>query len=320
MAEVKASLVVTVLNEERSIESFLDSVAQQTLKPNEFIVVDGGSVDWTVEKLGKSKVKAIIIVKDGANRSVGRNIGVQNAKNEIIAVTDAGCLLDKNWFSEITKPFLNENVDVVSGYYLPKSDTIFQKCLAPFVCVMPSEIEKRMKKKNFEFLPSSRSFAFRKVVWGKVGGYPEEMNFCEDLVFDQKIKQSGFKFHFSRKAIVFWPQRKNLKAAFRQFFNYASGDGQVFFSHYQTHSLKISLVFLRYFFFVFLFFLGWWFNEVREILFWLFILYLGWAVAKNYRHVKDWRAFYWLPIIQITSDIAIISGVINGLLKIKLND
>jgi len=314
---MKVSLVVTVLNEERSIDSFLDSVAGQTLKPDEFIVVDGGSVDWTVEKLEKSKLKATVIVKDGANRSVGRNTGVEYAKNEVIVITDAGCILDKDWLSEIAKPFADKSVHVVSGYYLPKTETIFQKCVAPFFCVMPEEIKERVKKKDFEFLPSSRSFAFRKTVWGKVGGYPENMNFCEDLVFDQKIKKEGFKIHFAPKAVVYWPQRKNLTSVFKQFFNYATGDGQVFFSPYQTHSRKISLLFLRFFILFILFVLSFWSVTLWFVLLGAFIFYLIWAILKNYRYAESPWGFYYLPLIQITADMAVTAGAIKGILSKK---
>lgn len=309
---MKVSLVVTVLNEEKSIDSFLCSVAEQTLKPDEFIVVDGGSVDWTVEKLEESKVKSTVIIKKGANRSLGRNIGIEYAKNEIIAVTDAGCILDKNWLWEITKPF-NENVNVVSGYYLPKTETIFQKCVAPYFCVMPEEIKERMKDKHFQFLASSRSFAFKKSVWSKVGGYPENMNYCEDLVFDQKIRLSGFKFLFAPKAIVYWPQQKNLVNVFKQFFNYANGDGQVFNSPFQTHSIKISLLFLRFVVFLFLFILSFWSIILWGIFVFSSILYITFAILKNYRYVKNFSAFFYLPVIQIIADVAVVAGALKGI-------
>ena len=34
------------------------------------------------------------------------------------------------------------------------------------------------------FLPSSRSVAFRREVFDRTGGYPEWLDYCEDLLFD----------------------------------------------------------------------------------------------------------------------------------------
>jgi len=312
---MKVTLIVTVLNEEKSIDAFLESVANQTRKPDEFIVVDGGSVDWTVDKLYKSKVEAIVIIQKDASRSEGRNFGIERAKNEIIAVTDAGCILDKNWLLEITKPFEDENVNAVSGYFLPKTENVFQKCIAPFFCLMPEKLEKELKKKDFEFLPSSRSVAFKKSVWRKSGGYPENLNYCEDLAFDQKIKKEGYKFYFVKSAVVYWPQRKNLKAVFMQFYNYAVGDGQVFFSSLQTHSFKILTIFLRYFYFFAVLILSFKYKSTIVWLPVLIVLYLLWAILKRYRFVKDLKAVFWLPVLQITSDLAVMGGTIKGITR-----
>lgn len=311
---MKISLVVTVLNEEKTIEKFLDSIARQSLKPDEVIIVDGGSTDWTVNKLVRPDLNLRVLIEAGSNRSEGRNRGIQVAKNEIIAVTDCGCILDKDWLLEITKPFKDENVMAVAGYYLPGADTVFQKCVAPYFCVMPREIKERNFQKDYEFLPSSRSFAFRKSVWSKTGGYPQELNYCEDLAFDQKIKKAGYRFFFAPKAIVYWPQRKSLKSVFKQFFNYAVGDGQVFFSSYQTHSKKIALIYLRYFLVLTLFILGF-----KNILFWQilllsFIFYILWIVKKNFRHVKNIEALFWLPVLQFTSDFAVMFGSAKGII------
>jgi len=51
MAKNKASFITTVLNEENTIESLLGSLINQTKKPDEIIIVDGGSSDKTIRKI-----------------------------------------------------------------------------------------------------------------------------------------------------------------------------------------------------------------------------------------------------------------------------
>src|SRR3989344_9652387 len=115
--KAKPSLVCTVLNEEEYIEKLINSVISQTVLPDEFIIVDGGSSDKTTEKIknqiSKSKYKGNfkLIIKKG-NRSVGRNEGIKKASNNIILLTDAGCLLDKNWIKNIIKHFEKKKIDV----------------------------------------------------------------------------------------------------------------------------------------------------------------------------------------------------------------
>lgn len=315
---MKTSLIVTVLNEAKTISSLLDSIVSQSLQPHEVIFVDAGSGDKTV---GIIKNYSIIIknlrvlVKKGTNRSVGRNEAVKRAKGDIIAVTDAGCVLDKNWLSEMTKPLSVEKNSVVAGYYLPQRDTIFQKCVAPYFCVMPEEIKKNSRKKGFEFLPSSRSLAFRKSVWEQVGGYPGKLNYCEDLVFDQKIKKAGYKIIFNPKAIVYWPQKKSFRAVFRQFYHYAYGDGQVFLSPYQTHTRKILFLYFRYFSAALLLVLCLIFPEFWGLFVFISAGYLLIDILLKYHYVNNFKAILYFPVLRIMADSAVMLGALMGILN-----
>lgn len=307
---MKLSLITTVLNEENSIKEFLGSVYRQTKLPDELIIVDGGSTDKTVSNLKYqvSSIKGIkirLIVKKG-NRSVGRNTAIKNSAGDIIIVTDVGCVLDKNWLRNLVSPFKNQSVDVVAGYYKPKTYSIFEKSLATYTCVMPDRVDPK------NFLPSSRSVAFKKEVWKKVSGYPEHLDTCEDLVFDKKLKKLGFKFHFAKNAIVYWPQRKNIFEAFKQFLGYAIGDGQGLYIRPQTPLLLarylIGTVLIVLYFATKS-------NFLLSIIYLLFSAYLVWSVWKNYKYVKHLKAFLYLPVLQIVSDAAVLLGMTIGFLK-----
>lgn len=308
---MKISFITTVLEEEKAIDAFLDSLLKQTKQQKELIVVDAGSRDLTVKKI-KSFQKThptimirIIIVKR-ANRARGRNEAIKNAKGDIIICCDVGCTLNKNWLKNITEPFKNPKIDVVAGYYKPIANNIFEKCLAAYTCVMPD----RINPKNF--LPSSRSIAFKKSVWQKVGGYPENLDTCEDLIFAKKLKNAGYKFKTKLDAIVYWRQRKNLKEAALQFYRYAEGDGKARYIRPQT-----PFLFLRYLIgggllFIFLasksFF-------ILYAIYSILLLYLLWSIAKNFRYVKHWKAIIILPVLQFTSDFAVMLGFLKGISK-----
>lgn len=278
MAEI--SFVTTVKNDPAGLAVLLRSLKKLSRKPDEVIVIDAE--------------------KTRTNRAQGRNLGIKKAKGEIIAISDAGCTLSKNWLRTIIDPFKDSEVDVVAGYYQPVTKNVFQKCLATYTSVMPGQLKEK------EFLPSSRSIAFRKKAWQKVGGYPENLDYCEDLVFAQRLKKAGCQIKLARKALVFWPQRKNLFEAFWQFFHYASGDAQ---TQYWPHLKKIFLVYCRYLF------AFWLFGQV--LAYWLLglLVYSGWAVIKNYRYVKHFLALIYLPLLQITADLAVMSGALRGWLK-----
>ncbi len=306
---MKLSFVSTVFNEEKSIEKFIESLLSQSRLPDEIIIIDGGSTDTTINLL-ENKLKnfkgTIKILSKNGNRSVGRNEGIIKSTGEIIAVSDAGCVLDKNWFKNITSPFINKNIDVVSGYYLPVSRNVFEKSLATYTSVMPDRIDPD------NFLPSSRSIAFRKSAWEKAGGYPENLDTCEDLVFAKKMMNVGLKFKFEKNAIVHWRQRENLKDAFFQFLGYAIGDGKARFFRSTT-----PLLYIRYIIGVVLLF--WFFRSGNTQIFLLLIfsllMYIFWSISKNYKYVEDIKAVVILPILQFTADFAVLIGTTYGFIN-----
>lgn len=308
---MKSAFITTVLNEEKTIVKLLESLLRQKNIPNEVIIVDGGSTDETLTKIqnykarfnNKSELK--IILKPG-NRAAGRNEAIKQAKSEIILCSDSGCILDENWVSEIIKPFKNENTDVVAGFYKGKWDNIFQKCLIPYVLTMPDKVNKN------EFLPATRSMAFRKRIWKKTGGFNEALSHNEDYEFARRIKEMGINIIFQESAIVYWLPRKKLKEAFVMFYRFAYGDIEAGILRH-----KVLILFMRYIlgFLIGTLYLTLGLKILINILSVILIFYIIYSIYKNYKYIKDIRAFYYLPLLQFTADIAVLSGSVSAALE-----
>lgn len=288
------AIVVTTRNEEKSIHNLLDSIVIQTKKPNEVIILDAESTDETrkIIRSYKSKIKSLKLIKSKlVNRSKGRNRAIREAKSNIIAVTDAGCMLKKDWLEKITHPILTKEAQAVAGFYLTSNSTILEKSSAPFLAVMPDKIDPD------EFLPSSRSIAFTKKAWKEVGKYPEDVSFCEDLTFAQNLKIKN-DLVVQPRALVYWHHYKGLKSFFYQIKNYASGDIE---AGHIPHLYKIITVYARYLLFAIL-------NP-------LFFFYLFWPIYKHYKYVKHPFAIITLPMFQLLTDLGILLGSVTALIK-----
>ena len=315
---MKVSFVATVFNEEKTIGDFLKSIFWQSRIPDEIIIVDGTSSDKTVAKIKNAilkiknyNVKFKILIKKG-NRAVGRNEAIKQASNEIIVCSDAGCILDKNWVKNIIVPFNDLRVDVVAGYYKGRPKTIFQKCLIPYVLVMEDKLN------SLEFLPASRSMAFRKSIWEKVKGFDEAYSHNEDYVFAHKLKEIGAHIFFEKKAIVSWIPRNTFRSAFKMFFRFAFGD-----SESGIFRDKAILVFVRYFFSLYLLWLA---SVEKSLVLWVGIvlglfIYIFWSIKKNYKYINNKKAFVVLPLLQVVSDLAVLTGTSFGIIKsiLKIN-
>lgn len=216
------SLVITVRDEVASIDALCASIAAQTAPPAEVLVVDGGSTDGTLDRLAawRERLPLRVIALPGANISQGRNAGIAAARHDSIAVTDAGVRLDPGWLATLLAPLHDPAVEVASGFFLPDPRTPFEIAMGATVLPEAREIVPA------RFLPSSRSIAFRRAAWARVGGYPAWLDYCEDLVFDLRLRASGTRFVFVPEAVVYFRPRGDYASFWRQYFHYARGDGK----------------------------------------------------------------------------------------------
>ena len=214
------SVCITVFNEEATVTNLIESLLPQLSKSDELIIVDGGSSDATL-KLIQEYAKKDIRIKayyKKLSRSAGRNYAVKKAKYDIIAMTDAGCRVHKNWLKLITKPLVDGEGDAVAGFYKMKANNDFQKAETVYLGVLPMQF-------NSNFLPSTRSIAFTKKAWEKVGGFPESLeDTAEDTLFNAKLVEKGVKIKRVKNAVVEWGMPGDIREFSKKISSYAKGD------------------------------------------------------------------------------------------------
>lgn len=306
-------MVATVLDEAGNVGRLLDSLAGQSRVPDEIVVCDGGSSDGTLEILrdraASSAVPVTVLSRPGTNISAGRNAAIEAAHGPVIACTDAGVRLVPNWLEAITVPLAN-GVRVVSGFFASDAVGPFETALGATTLPTAGEITAE------RFLPSSRSVAFHKADWSTAGGYPEWLDFGEDLVFDFRLLDVAGPAAFAPDAVARFRPRRSLRAFARQYYLYARGDGKAnlwprrHVIRYVTYlGLVPALLALA----------------VVHSPVWLVALLAGAGheLSTPYRRlIRQWAgltsagrltAAAWVPVIRVTGDVAKMIGYPAGL-------
>jgi glycosyltransferase involved in cell wall biosynthesis len=232
---MRVSVIATVYNEAGTVVRLLDSLAAQTLPPDEIVLCDGGSRDGTPDLIRawadahRGCGPAVRLLEEaGANISRGRNLAIGAANGPLIAATDAGVRLEPTWLAELTAPWRDGPGDAVplaaAGFFVPECDGIFETALAATILPAQSDVDPE------RFLPSSRSVAFTKDAWAAAGGYPEWLDYCEDLLFDFAVNRQQpnrpTAFVWRPAAVVHFRPRSTLGQFWTQYYRYARGDGK----------------------------------------------------------------------------------------------
>jgi hypothetical protein len=218
--------------------------------------------------------------------------------------------LDPHWLERITAPLLADPaLSVVAGFFLPDVNTPFEVAMGATVLPLPEDINPAT------FMPSSRSVALRRAAFQRAGGYPEWLDYCEDLILDFRLDALAGPFHFTPEAVVHFKPRTSLRAFIKQYYRYARGDGKanLFFRRhlirYLTYLVALPLLLV-----------GAWVQP------WLLLALLaggGYLVWRPYQRLAAlWgglsiggklKAALWVPVIRVVGDLAKMAGYPAGL-------
>ena len=217
---MKISVIIPVRNEEQSIGQLLNSLLNQTLRPAEIVITDGGSSDRTVEIIAaydNGTVPINLIRTDAALPGRGRNLAAAQATNEWLAFTDAGIIPEPTWLELLAKRAKPQSdVDVVYGSYEPVTDTLFKRCSVMAYVAPPVEIEGQLVRTR-----SVASLLMKRSVWQSVGGFPEDLRSAEDLLFMNKVEQANLRIANAPDALVHWQIQSTPWLTFKRFVSYA---------------------------------------------------------------------------------------------------
>jgi glycosyltransferase involved in cell wall biosynthesis len=220
----KISVIIPVKNEEYKIERCLEAVFGQTIKPFEVIVVDGHSTDKTVENARNFPME--IFYEDYGAVGGARQVGVENAKGDFIAFTDADCIPERNWLENLVKEF-GDDIVGVGGGTKNIGKGLWEKSIAlavdSFLGSANSVQDRVFKEKRFVKSISGCNSMYRKEDLIKVGGFNVALAINEETELNRRLTKLG-KLLCNPNAIVLHNQNRDMKDFAKR--NYLFGYGR----------------------------------------------------------------------------------------------
>ena len=221
-SQIKISITIPILNEQDSIKNLLESLINQTYKADEIIFSDGGSIDNTIKiiKDYQKKYNFIkLISRKGICRGAGRNSAINYAKNNLIALCDAGAYPNTNWLENFLVKYDDSTQDqIIYGSIKPIFTNIFSRNIANII------IGKNHTDGTIS--PSVASMLITKKKWKSVGCFPESSDgkyIVEDLKFIKSLNSTNYIKIDQKDAIVNWYLPNNLKKIYYRFTEYSRG-------------------------------------------------------------------------------------------------
>ncbi len=111
-------LIISCRNEIDNLPNLLESIENQTFKPNEVIFIDDNSTDETYNFLinySKKNINIKVIKNSGKGKKSALIEATKIAKSEYLVFTDADCILNKNYLSLANKYLSKHNSDMLLG-------------------------------------------------------------------------------------------------------------------------------------------------------------------------------------------------------------
>lgn len=209
MTTPSLSVVIPTLNAEDEIDSLLDTIEAQSLKPLDILVVDSSSDDGTVDEVAKHPcVNLVRIERKEFNHGSTRDMALRRSAGELVCFLTQDAVPASNLYLErLVAPFLaDDSIALVTGRQLPKADARrFEQLVRKFNYPNVPSVRSKSDLPKYgikTFFASDTCSAYRRTAYLECGGF-DHVNTNEDMLMAARFIASGLKVAYEPSAEVY---------------------------------------------------------------------------------------------------------------------
>ena len=223
------SIIISVYNEEKTLQQCLDSLLVLQYPNYEVIMVNDASKDNTLAILQEYQQKnnKIKVVTYPVNKGVpgARNEGMKVAKGDIFVFTDADATFVPEWPLKLIEPLVNNpKIGATGGRDIaPPNQPLVHKCIDYTLTSFIGTAGLRGAKVRLaKYSVTGCNFAVKREVVGKVGMHDERIRWRgEEKEWCQRMREGGYEIQFVPESYILHYRRISLKSFWTQ--TYKSG-------------------------------------------------------------------------------------------------
>ena len=215
------SVIVPVLNGERTLQDCLVSLLKMDYPAEwrEILVVDNGSTDRTADIINSFPVRYVREERRGLPHA--RNKGIEESRGEILAFTDADCVVTAGWLREMVGGFEDDSIGGVDGEIVAYPPVTLVEQYAAMRGVHSYRARRASPLSPFV---AGANFAFRREVFHWIGLFDPRLPGGEDIDLTWRFFQvTNLKIRHSPRAIVFHRNPGTVWGLFSQHLRYGRG-------------------------------------------------------------------------------------------------
>ncbi|MDD6474252.1 MAG: glycosyltransferase [Sodaliphilus pleomorphus] len=233
------SVIVPVYNRRSEVSDLMQSLAGQSDKDFEAIIVEDGSTERCQDIVEKytGAVDCRYYWKENEGRSIARNYGIERARGQYFIFFDSDCVIPADYFKTLKHELAQKPVDCFGGPDAASNDfNDTQKAISFSMTAFLTTGGIRGGKVHLEkFVPRSFNMGYSRKVWETVGGFREM--FSEDIDMSTRIRKAGFSITLFRDCYVYHKRRNTLRSFARQ--TYVFGMSRITLKLLYPDSLKL---------------------------------------------------------------------------------
>jgi succinoglycan biosynthesis protein ExoA len=250
------SIIIPVRNEAKTIPAVIEQIYGLDHRGVcfEVLVIDGLSTDGTaaiVERLSDRYPNLRLLSNPRRLASAARNLGVGQARGDLIVIVDGHCTLDNpRYLKDLIAAFRRSGADC-----LGRPQPLEVPGASPLQRAIGAARASRLGHHPASFIysaeerfvpPESVAVAYRRSVFRAVGLFDESFDACEDVEFNHRVALAGLRCYFTPELRVGYHPRSSLNGLFRQLVRYGRGRYRLLRKHPDTFSLAslVPLVFV----------------------------------------------------------------------------